>query len=96
VNVLRCSSADAARMIGPCDLVMIDATITTSPWAADIALWKPHIKSANTGRRSYSERDLSRGVRAVKRRFSGHVNDVRRGLLRAAGAPISAATRSEG
>jgi len=37
VNVLRCSSADAARMIGPCDLVMIDANHNYESVAQDIA-----------------------------------------------------------
>ena len=71
VNVLRCSSADAARMIGPCDLVMIDANHNYESVAQDIALWKPHIKVGKIlAGDDYSERDFPGTVRAVKEAFS--------------------------
>ena len=43
VNVLRCRSADAAKIVGPCHGVMIDGNHDYEAVAQDIALWKPHM-----------------------------------------------------
>lgn len=43
VKVLRCKSADAAKMIGPCRGVLIDGSHDYEYVAQDIALWRPHI-----------------------------------------------------
>jgi cephalosporin hydroxylase len=45
INVLRCRSAEAALMIGSCDMVCIDADHNYGAVAQDIALWKPRIRS---------------------------------------------------
>jgi hypothetical protein len=70
VNVLRCTSADAARFIGPCDLVMIDANHNYESVAQDIALWRPHIKCGGVlAGDDYSAQDFPGTVRAVKEAF---------------------------
>lgn len=45
INVLRCRSEDAAKMIGLCSLVLIDASHNYSDVVQDIALWRPHIRA---------------------------------------------------
>jgi hypothetical protein len=41
--VLRCKSADAAKIIGPCHGVLIDGSHNYEDVALDIALWRHHI-----------------------------------------------------
>ncbi len=43
VKVLRCRSAEAAKMIGPCRGVLIDGSHNYEDVAQDIALWRPHV-----------------------------------------------------
>jgi hypothetical protein len=43
LNVLRCKSSDAAKILGPCHGVMIDANHNYEMVAQDIALWRPHM-----------------------------------------------------
>lgn len=43
VRVLRCTSAEAAKMIGPCRGVLIDGNHDYEHVAQDIALWRPHM-----------------------------------------------------
>lgn len=43
INVLRCTSAKAALIVGPTNYVMIDGNHDYEAVAQDIALWRPHM-----------------------------------------------------
>lgn len=70
INVLRCRSSDAAKIIGPCDLVMIDADHNYEAVAQDIALWRPHMKPGGMlAGDDYHAGDFPGVVRAVREAF---------------------------
>jgi len=43
LNVCRCRSVDAAKFIGGCHGIMIDADHNFEAVAQDIAIWRPHM-----------------------------------------------------
>lgn len=70
VTVLRCKSADAHRMIGPCSGVLIDGGHDYESVAQDIAIWLPHVRPGGIlAGDDYSEHDFPGVVKAVKERF---------------------------
>jgi cephalosporin hydroxylase len=71
INVLRCRSADAAKIVGPCHGVMIDANHNYEAVAQDIALWRPHVTPGGIlAGDDYSE-NFPGVVRAVHEAFPG-------------------------
>jgi len=65
--VLRCKSAEAARMIGPCRGVLIDGSHNYEDVVADIAIWRPHVVPGGIlAGDDYHEGDFPGVVRAVK------------------------------
>jgi len=70
INVLRCRSADAAKMVGPCHGVMIDGDHNYEAVAADIALWRPHmLRGGVLAGDDYHAGDFPGVVRAVREAF---------------------------
>jgi len=70
ITVLRCRSADASLIIGPCRGVMIDASHDYIDVLADIAMWRHHIIPGGIlAGDDYSARDFPGVVRAVKDSF---------------------------
>jgi cephalosporin hydroxylase len=78
ITVLRCKSADAARIIGPCRGVLIDGSHNYEDVVHDIALWRPHIVSGGIlAGDDYSEKDFPGVVRAVREACGGDYYDVK-------------------
>lgn len=71
VNVLRCTSADAAKIVGPTDLVMIDADHNYEAVVQDIALWKPHMLPGGILAGDDYSPEFPGVVRAVGEAFGG-------------------------
>ena len=70
LNVLRCRSSEAAKVIGLCDGVMIDGDHNYEAVSQDIALWRPHMAPGGIfAGDDYSEADFPGVVRAVKEAF---------------------------
>jgi len=76
VNVLRCRSAEAAQIIGSCDLVMIDADHNYAAVAQDIALWRPHIKTGGLLAGDDYSTDFPGVIRAVGEAFGPMAENV--------------------
>lgn len=73
LNVLRCRSADAAKMIGPCSMVLIDGSHNYEDVAQDIALWRPHLRPGGLlAGDDWSETDFPGVCRAVRENVPGY------------------------
>jgi cephalosporin hydroxylase len=76
ITVLRCKSSDAARVIGPCRGVMIDASHDYVDVTADIAIWRPHIIPGGVlAGDDYCTKDFPGVVQAVREAFPDTVGD---------------------
>lgn len=70
INVLRCKSSDAAKIVGRTKLVMIDGSHHYEDVAQDIALWKAHmVPGGILAGDDYAEGDFPGVVQAVKEAF---------------------------
>jgi hypothetical protein len=73
LTVLRATSAQAAQIIGPCDMVMIDGNHDYVHVAQDIALWRPHVKRGGLlAGDDYHDKDFPGVVRAVGEAFGSN------------------------
>jgi cephalosporin hydroxylase len=73
INVLRCKSHEAASIVGPCRMVMIDANHNYAEVAKDIAIWRPHMLPGGIfAGDDYSEGDFPGVVQAVKENVPGY------------------------
>lgn len=78
LNVLRCRSADAAKIVGPCHGVMIDGNHDYEHVVQDIALWRPHMQPGGLlAGDDWHEVEFPGVVRAVKEAFGSHGYEVR-------------------
>lgn len=72
INVLRCRSEDAAKFIGPCSLVLIDASHNYADVVQDIALWRPHVRAGGIlAGDDWSEVDFPGVCKAVREAVPG-------------------------
>lgn len=72
VNVLRCRSEDAEKIVGPCSLVLIDANHDFAPVAQDIAIWRPHIRAGGIlAGDDFHDGDFPGVTRAVRENVPG-------------------------
>jgi cephalosporin hydroxylase len=70
INVLRCKSSDAAKIVGRCHGVMIDADHNYEAVAQDIALWRPHMMPGGIlAGDDWSEGEFPGVCRAVREAF---------------------------
>jgi hypothetical protein len=70
INVLRCRSVDAAKVVGRCHGVMIDGSHHYEDVAQDIALWRPHMMPGGIlAGDDWSETDFPGVCRAVREAF---------------------------
>jgi hypothetical protein len=70
LRVLRCTSAEAAQIIGTCHGVLIDSNHNYEFVAQDIALWKPHMMPGGIlAGDDFSEGDFPGVCRAVREAF---------------------------
>lgn len=73
INVLRCKSHEAAKIIGPCRMVMIDANHNYEEVAKDIAIWRPHMLPGGIfSGDDYSVADFPGVVQAVQENVPGY------------------------
>lgn len=78
INILRCRSHEAARLIGPTYAVMIDGDHSYEAVAQDIALWRPHmVKGGILAGDDYCPNDFPGVVRAVHEAFGAGNFEVR-------------------
>jgi cephalosporin hydroxylase len=70
LNVLRCKSSDAAKILGRCHGVLIDASHNYEDVVQDIALWRPHMMPGGIlAGDDWSEADFPGVCRAVREAF---------------------------
>jgi hypothetical protein len=70
VNVLRCKSSDAAKIVGLTRMVLIDASHNYEDVVQDIAIWKPHMLPGGIlAGDDFSEVDFPGVCRAVREAF---------------------------
>jgi len=71
LRVMRCTSAEAAQIVGSCHGVMIDSNHDYQFVAQDIALWKPHMRAGGILAGDDYATNFPGVMRAVQEAFAG-------------------------
>lgn len=80
VHVLRCRSADAAKIVGPAFGVLIDGSHNYADVVQDIALWRPHVVTGGIlAGDDWHTAEFPGVVQAADEAFGGRANYEQRG-----------------